>query len=40
MDLSVLDETNIGSLFSEGLSADVKTVLANDGVAGGSDTAS
>lgn len=39
MRLSVLDETNISGLFSERLSANVETVLANDGIAGSSDTA-
>jgi hypothetical protein len=39
INLSVLDETDIGSLLSERLSADVKTVLADNSVAGSSDTA-
>lgn len=37
--LSVLSESNIGGLLSEALTGDVKTVLADQSVAGGSDTA-
>ena len=37
--LFVLVETNVGSLFSERLSADVEAILSDNSVTGSSDTA-